>query len=379
MGDRPRTEHLRPRRSLDMTPVASTPLPITEPGMRGGGRPVRWIPKRVVVTPSAAREPHGRRMIERLEAIGLPIDHAKSDRITGVNDRDVRKTYRNAKSTLAIVNAPKGQFRLQPIPPSADWQFHLAQGCPAHCQYCYLAGSLSGPPVVRAYANLDSILQNLSNYAADDDTPTTFEVSCYTDPLGVEHLTGSLSRCIEWFGKEAAVGMGLRWVSKFASVDPLIGLDHRRRTRCRFSVNADAATSSIEGGTDRPDRRLDAARRLADAGYPVGLVIAPIMPTPDWQRDYDDLLNRIAERLGDVRDVTFELITHRFTPGSKRVLLDWYPKTRLDLEESTRAVKRNKFGGTKYVYPKAIMSEMKSWFAGQIEARFASGSVLYWT
>ena len=52
-----------------------------------------------------------------------------------------------------MVAAP-GAAKLQPIPPSADWQFHLAEGCPAHCQYCYLAGSLAGPPVIRAFANL---------------------------------------------------------------------------------------------------------------------------------------------------------------------------------------------------------------------------------
>jgi spore photoproduct lyase len=40
----------------------------------------------------------------------------------------------------------------------------LAEGCPAHCQYCYLAGSLSGPPVTRVYANIEEILDGLSDY-----------------------------------------------------------------------------------------------------------------------------------------------------------------------------------------------------------------------
>ncbi len=61
-------------------------------------------------------------------------------------------------------------------------------------------------------------------------------------------------------------------------------------------------------------------------------------------------------------DLTAELITHRFTPGSKEVLLGWYPKTTLDLREEARTEKRNKFGGFKYVYPKDSMGEMKAWF-----------------
>ena len=34
-------------------------------------------------------------------------------------------------------------------------------------------------------------------------TPTTFEVSCYTDPLGIEHLTGGLAERIRRFGTRA--------------------------------------------------------------------------------------------------------------------------------------------------------------------------------
>ena len=71
---------------------------------------------------------------------------------------DPRQSYMDAKSTLAIVISPPSKRKLQPIPPSADWRFDLAEGCPAHCQYCYLAGSLSGPPVTRVYANIEEIL-----------------------------------------------------------------------------------------------------------------------------------------------------------------------------------------------------------------------------
>jgi hypothetical protein len=38
----------------------------------------------------------------------------------------------DAKSTLAIVISPPSKRKLQPIPPSADWRFDLAEGCPAH-------------------------------------------------------------------------------------------------------------------------------------------------------------------------------------------------------------------------------------------------------
>jgi spore photoproduct lyase len=195
----------------------------------------RWMPRRVVFTPAALAEPWGRQILGRVEALGLPVEELPANRVTGLKGNDERATYRLAKSTLAVVTAPPSAFKLQPIPPSADWQFHLAEGCPAHCQYCYLAGSLSGPPVVRVFANLPAILDNLPAYERPG-LATTFEASCYTDPLALEHLTGSLAETIRHFG--ARQDGYLRWVSKFDGVDDLLGLPHNGRTRCRVSVNA---------------------------------------------------------------------------------------------------------------------------------------------
>lgn len=359
-----------------------------------------WMPQRAIFTPAALEWEHGQAILARCEAMGIPVEKLKANRLTGLTQEDVRKTYATAKRTLAVVVSPPSYLKLQPIPPSADWQFHVAEGCPAHCQYCYLAGSLSGPPIVRAFANLPQILDNLVQY--EDIKPnvarprgfsptsergredsTSFEVSCYTDPLGIEHLTGSLAEAIRYFGTRDK-GF-LRCVSKFDGVDELINLPHNGQTRFRSSMNAEPIARRLEGGTANIPARLGALRKLAlppergGGGYPIGIVVAPIMPMDDWREHYTKLLDEAAAALDFECDLTFELITHRFTPGSKDVLLQWYPNTSLDLDESKREVKRNKFGGTKYVYPRELMKELKSWFYEEIERRFPNGKILYWT
>ncbi|MGV2829146.1 spore photoproduct lyase family protein [Myxosarcina sp. GI1(2024)] len=295
-----------------------------------------WLPETVLITPAAKKEVWGQQILERVRQFNLPVTELKSNRVTGLRGKNERETYGIAKRTLAIVNAPSSQLKLTPIPPSADWQFHLAQGCPAHCQYCYLAGSLSGPPVVKVYANLPQILANLSHYQRQDGE-TSFEVSCYTDPLGIEHLSGSLAKCVRYFGtRERAT---LRWLSKFDAVDGLLDLPHNNRTRCRFSINAAPVSRYLEGGTASINDRLQALRKLAlpkdrgGGGYPVGLVIAPIMTIDNWQHHYTELCDRLSETIDFDCDLTFELITHRFTPKSKEVLQSWYPDSKLDLNE----------------------------------------------
>ena len=341
-----------------------------------------WMPKRVVFTADSMNDAYGQQIFERTVSLGLKPEVLKNNRLTGLRGADERETYRIAKSTLAIVRAPASAFRLTPIPPSADWQFHLAQGCPAHCQYCYLAGSLSGPPAIRVYSNLPEILSNNVLY----ERPglfTTFEASCYTDPLSLEHLTGGLALSIQHFGQRPDTQ--LRFVTKFDNVSPLLKLEHNNRTRCRISLNAEPVSRRLEGGTSSLENRIQALRQLAlpvaegGGAYPIGIVLAPIMPIENWREHYSSLLERVSNALDFDCNLTFELITHRFTPGSKSVLQEWYPNSSLEMLEETRSQKRNKFGGFKYVYTTTQMKELKSFFESEIAARFPQAKILYWT
>lgn len=346
-----------------------------------------WRPKRVLVTRSAREWPHGLGIAERCAAAGLEVVELATDRVV-LPDVDPSREYAEAKRTLAVTVAPPSKRRLQPIPPSADWRVDLAEGCPAHCAYCYLAGSLKGPPVTRVYANLPEILAELPNHLgqgritsrseARAHEGTTFEASCYTDPLGIEHLTGSLGALVEWFGGWDADAQ-LRFTTKFADVSPLTGLAHGGRVRMRASVNP-PAYARFEGGTSPVAERLQALRRMADAGYLVGLTVAPIIHAPGWEEAYDGLIASAAAAFeGSTPDLTVELITHRFTPGSKAVLESWYPASKLNMGSERRAEKRTKFGSVKHVYDRETMKELRGFFEERIAARLPHARILYWT
>jgi spore photoproduct lyase len=380
-------EPIAPHLALS-TPPRTEAAPPLAPEFRLQGK--LWRPRRILITADALALPEGRRMLERAAGWGAEVTRLTGNRLPSFTADTEQKRYALAKTTFAIVVSPPGERRLQPIPPSADWQFHLAKGCPAHCQYCYLAGSLSGPPVTRAYANLSEILQGLRAYSGRGQVTsrskrrshegTTFEASCYTDPLGIEHLTGALEQCIRFFGDwEAPVQ--LRWTTKFDAVSTLLPLPHHRRTRVRFSLNCKTIARDFEGGTATVPQRLRALRAMADAAYPVGLTIAPIMPVSDWREQYRLLLEQVATVLDGIPDLdlTAELITHRFTPGSKEVLLGWYPKTTLDLREEERVEKQTRFGGFKYVYPSDAMAEMRAFLSQAFAELLPAARILYWT
>jgi len=357
-------------------------------------RPPRlWLPKHVQVTAAAAEQPHTSEVLRRLEAAGVDdIRMLPANRLAGLSEGCEREVYARAKATLALVVAPPSAIKPQPIPPSADWRIDLAKGCPAHCQYCYLAGSLQGPPVTRVYANLDDVLAGIGTHAGRGTITsgtaerghegTTYELSCYTDPLALEHLTGSLATAVERVGTgQYGDDVSLRFTTKYDAVDDLLALPHGGRARMRVSVNAAEVANRFEGGTARVPERLVALRRMALAGYRVGLTIAPIMPVDDWRTSYGELLDDVGPVLDGVPgvDLTVEAITHRFTPGSKDVLLGWYPRTQLEMDEDLRAQKRTKFGGVKHVYPREVMAELRGWFTDAIAEKLPGAPLLYWT
>jgi spore photoproduct lyase len=361
----------------------------TAPALDPAASPSRqWLPRHVLITPSALGWDHGRAIAERVSRLGVDIVELPSDRVKLDLSDDPKRQYAQAKATLAVVVAPPSKRKLQPIAPSADWRVDLAEGCPAHCAYCYLAGSLKGPPITRVYANLPEILDEMprhlgqgtitSRSATRAHEGTTYEASCYTDPLALEHLTGSLSALVEYFGGWEADAQ-LRFTSKFSAVDPLLRVAHNGRTRMRVSLNP-KPYARFEGGTSPVARRVAAMRRMAEAGYLVGLTIAPIIAAPGWEAAYAGLIDDVARALdGLAPDLTVELITHRFTEGSKAVLDSWYPGSALDMGPDGRAQKRTKFGSIKHVYDRDTMRALRAFFEREIARKLPFARILYWT
>lgn len=216
-----------------------------------------------------------------------------------------------------------------------------------HCQYYYLAASLPGPPGIRVFANLPQILENTIRFEHLNKF-TSFEASCYTDPLSLEHITGGLEETIKFIANRP--NSHLRCVTNFDTVTSLLSIEHNGNIRVRSSLNPDILARRLEGGTPNINARITTLPKMAmpkvlgGGGYPIGIVLAPIIPVPDWQIHYAKLLDDIKHSLDFDGDLTIGLITHRFTPGSKDVLMEWYPNISLEMNEDNRSIKRNKFG-----------------------------------
>lgn len=349
---------------------------------RTGGNLLRqvlymFVPKRVFFERDALDYPLGRELRQRFKDEKIPVSIiASHNRLTGIPGKTPLEAYREAKRTLVV--GVRRTLQFSPCKPSAHYQLPLGTSCSGHCQYCYLHTTLGKKPYVRVYVNVEEILQQAEKYMAERAPDiTVFEGAATSDPLPVEPYTGSLAHTVEFFGRQS-LGR-FRFVTKFTDVDRLLHVRHNGHTRFRFSINTEHIIKSYEDGTPAARARIHAARRVADAGYPMGFLIAPIFVYPGWQGEYAGLIADLARELRGYppEKITFELISHRFTLSAKKRIMEVHPDTTLPMEESERKFKFGQFGYGKYVYPKETLQEMDELFRRELDKHFPGAKVEY--
>ena len=69
----------------------------------------------------------------------------------------------------------------------------------------------------------------------------------------------------------------LTFPTKFDMVDDILDLNHKGKVTIRMSVNPDYIINRVEFGTSMLDDRINAINKLAEAGYHVGILIAPVI------------------------------------------------------------------------------------------------------
>lgn len=338
---------------------------------------MHFVPKRAFFEPQALEFPLGKKIYDRLSELAVPIEFTTShNRVTGIPGKTQQQAFSEAKRTLVV--GVRRSTKFSPCKPSAHYQLPLNTSCPGMCEYCYLATTLGKKPYLRVYVNNEQILARAAEYIAER-TPevTIFEGAATSDPIPTEYLTGVLGQTIEFF---AGQPLGrFRFVTKYTDVDSLLNIKHNGRTRFRFSINAPTVVRKYEHLTPTAAERVAAAAKVADAGYPLGFIIAPIFHFEGWKEEYGWLFRSLNEQLplAARKDITFELISHRFTKRAKNQILDLFPQTTLPMNEQARRFKYGQFGYGKYLYIENVIAELKKYMLAQAKQYFPEAKVEY--
>src|SRR4051812_45276346 len=153
-----------------------------------------------------------------------------------------------------------------------------------------------------------------------------------TDPYqrceGKYHLTQGIVRTLT----EAANPFSILTKSTLVlrDLDLLAAAAERTTVRVNFSIGTldEKVWKLTEPGAPHPRRRVEAVRKLNDAGIPCGVLIAPIVPELS---DQPDQLNEVVDAVVDAGAVSVSAIGLHLRPGVKEHFMGWLGGARPDL------------------------------------------------
>lgn len=337
-----------------------------------------FIPKRILFEKGAMNYDTGKKIYQYFnENKDIEIIELGGSRINeSIPGDTLYDRYRAGKRTL-VVGVKRG-VKFQSCKPSAHYQLPLMSGCIGQCQYCYLNTNMGDKPYMRVNVNTAEILEQALSYINQRlPQETLFEGSATSDPVPVEPYSDILKQAIQFFSNSE---MGrFRFVTKFTDVDTLLDISHNNRTEIRFTLNTDRVIKAYESGTPSSQKRLAACKKVMEAGYPTGLILAPVFLYDGWKKDYHELLFSLRDSLPRqlYHPLTFEVISHRYTTRAKNIITEVFPDNQLPMKDEDRSFKYGQFGYGKFVYSKAELAEMTDFFENEINTLFENKEIKY--
>jgi len=169
-----------------------------------------------------------------------------------------------------------------------------AYGCPFDCAWCYLKGTFRflptrTRPVVKDYEKIEL---HTRRFLEEVTTPEILNTGEIADSLMWEGSSEPFSKFIIPMFEEQDRHKVL-FVTKSDNIKHLLEIDNHNQAIMSFSLNADEVAKRWERGAPSVDRRIEAGRKLSQAGYEVRIRIDPIVPVLDWKRHYTNLIDQI--------------------------------------------------------------------------------------
>ncbi|WP_312071206.1 SPL family radical SAM protein [Anaerotignum propionicum] len=295
-------------------------------------------------------------------------NHNRITEMTSAENRDFPKL----KNHLII--GIRKTHRYVPNHKVSDWLVpYTSSGCRAMCLYCYLVCNYNKCAYLRLFVNREQMLDRLLKKDAAADVPQTFEIGSNSDLLLENTITDNLIYTIERFGRE---GRGkLTFPSKFDMVQPLLGLDHRQKTIFRMSMNPQEIINKVEIGTSSLSARIRALNDMAEAGYPVGMLIAPVILLPNWKQLYGELIDRLADELSSkvLQKGFIEIILMTYSFVQNAINTDAFPNA---VQLYDREIMTGR-GRGKYCYRNDIREEAESFLRQRLSQRLGTMPILY--
>jgi len=232
-----------------------------------------------------------------------------------------------------------------------------AYGCPFDCAWCYLKGTFRFRPegIKPVIKDLEKIELHTKAFLEEVKTPEILNTGEIADSLMAENKKFAFSKMIIPLF-EAQDRHKVLFLTKSNNIKHLLDIKPHNQVIVSFSLNALTIAKRWENKAPTVDKRIEAAKKLADLGYEIRIRIDPMVPIKNWEAHYRNLLDLLFSNL----------VPERITFGSLRGLQSTLNSTEEDswkkyLKESSNWGKKVEFSVRYNMYASLIDYLISKW------------------
>ncbi len=328
-------------------------------------------PKLVYYEPNAENYKLGKELLDKYRKEGVKL-------IPIENHNNIEELRKNPNSEFAnmkqnIIIGVRKTHKFVPNHKVSDFLVpYTSSGCIAMCMYCYLVCNYNKCSYLRIFVNREEMLDKIIKVANQSEKELTFEIGSNSDLILENTITHNLEWTIENFNAEKGY---LTFPTKFDMVDPLLNLKNKEKVIVRMSINPEEIINRVEFGTSRLNERINAINKLKEAGYKVGILIAPIILVDNWKELYEELIKKLSEELSESvkKDAIFELIFMTYSYVHKIINQEAFPNA-INLFNPDIMTGRGK---GKYMYKKETREEAEMFLRKTMKKYLKNSEILY--
>ena len=334
----------------------------------------KFVPHAVYYEEDAKNYELGKELIKKYEKQGIPTHIIENHNNIEEMRKKENKEFPKMKQNLII--GVRKTHKFVPNHKVSDFLVpYTSSGCTAMCLYCYLVCNYNKCAYLRLFVNREEMLEKIIKEANKSEEELVFEIGSNSDLILENTITGNLVWTIENFAKN---NKGyLTFPTKFDMVDDLLNLEHRGRIIVRISVNPQEIIKNVEIGTSNLEGRINAINKLCDAGYKVGILVAPIILVDNWKELYEGLFINLKEKLSDKvkKEAFFEVILMTYSYIHRKINEEAFP-TLVNLYDEEKMTGRGK---GKYSYKQDVRNEVEEYLKQLFLKYFPDNKILYFS
>ncbi len=290
----------------------------------------QYRPETIFVEKGALRQELTQEVLKNLP--GVPVEHIEDPQEVVSRIARAEDPITEGKRHLLVTNYPGAFLKKCPGTKSLIccnyYIINFATNCPLECTYCILQGYLENNPLMRVFANTGDMLNEVEQFLSSN-RKRSYRVGTgeLTDSLVLDRVTGFTRTIVPFFARQKNAVLELK--TKTDLVDNLVDLDHGDRVIVSWSLSPQRIIDEDEAETSSLTRRLKAARRCQDAGYRLSFHFDPIIIYPDWEKEYQGVVDQLFAQIDPLRVSWISLGGFRYYPLLKQIIRRRFPRSKI--------------------------------------------------